>query len=138
MEVFLDSNIFLRAILRDDKKKAAHCLKLFEKVDRGEVGAATSTLVLNEILWVLEGYKVERKEIAERLDAIARSNLEILGTKDSSIVLESLAYYRDLEVDFIDALNACIARENEIQMIVTYDSHFEKLDFVETAMPESI
>lgn len=138
MEVFLDSNIFLRAILRDDKKKAAHCLKLFEKVDRDEVGAATSMLVLNEILWVLEGYKVERKEIAERLDAIARSNLEILGTKDSSIVLESLAYYRDLELDFIDALNACIARENKIQMIVTYDSHFEKLDFVETALPESI
>lgn len=138
MEVFLDSNIFLRAILKDDKEKAEHCLRLFEKVDRGKVRAATSMLVLNEILWVLEGYKVKRKEIARRLEAIARSNIGIVGAEAGSMVLESLAYYRDLEVDFIDALNACIAREKGIQRIVTYDSHFEKLGFIKTALPETI
>ena len=138
MDVFLDSNIFLRAILKDDEKKAEHCLKLFEKVDEGEITAATSMLVLNEILWVLEGYKVGRKEIAERLGAIAASNIKLLAAEDDNIALESLTYYKDLGVDFIDALNACVARKNKIQTIVTYDSHFEKLNFIKAAMPETI
>ena len=138
MDVFLDSNIFLRAILKDDEKKAEHCLKLFEKVDNSEITAATSMLVLNEILWVLEGYKVGRKEIAERLGAIAASNIKLLAAEDDNIALESLTYYKDLGVDFIDALNACVARKNKIQTIVTYDSHFEKLNFIKAAMPETI
>ena len=138
MDVFLDSNIFLRAILKDDEKKAEHCLKLFEKVDNSEITAATSMLVLNEILWVLEGYKVGRKEIAERLGAIAASNIKLLAAEDDNIALESLTYYKDLGVDFIDALNACVARKNKIQTIVTYDSHFEKLNFIKAAMPETL
>lgn len=138
MRIFLDSNIFLRAILKDDEAKAKNCLKLFEKVDRGEIKAATSMLVLNEILWVLEGYKAERAKIAERLKAVATSNVEILGAENGRIVLESIEYYKETGVDFIDALNACIARENKIQVIATYDNHFEKLDFVKAVLPEVI
>ena len=137
MKVFLDSNIFLRAILKDDKAKTKDCLRLFRKVDEGEVMAATSLLVLNEILWVLQGYKVEREEISERLEAIAASNVEILGAENGSIVLESLGYYKELGVDFIDALNSCIARENEIKKIITYDEHFKKIAFVEKIDPSA-
>lgn len=107
-------------------------------MDNSEITAATSMLVLNEILWVLEGYKVGRKEIAERLGAIAASNIKLLAADDDNIALESLTYYKDLGVDFIDALNACVARKNKIQTIVTYDSHFEKLNFIKAAMPETI
>jgi len=138
VRIFLDSNIFLRAILKDDEAKARNCLKLFEKIDKGEITAATSALVLNEILWVLEGYKVEREKIAERLKVIAASNLEILGAENGRIVLESIEYYKEIGVDFIDALNACIARENKIQVIATYDNHFEKLDFVKAVLPEAV
>lgn len=138
MRIFLDSNIFLRAILKDDEVKAKNCLKLFEKVDKDEITATTSMLVLNEILWVLEGYKVERGKIAERLKAIVASNVEILGAENGRIVLESIGYYKEMGVDFIDALNACIARENKIQIVATYDDHFEKLDFVKAVLPEAI
>ena len=137
MKVFLDSNIFLRAILKDDETRTKDCLRLFRKIDGGEVTAATSMLVLNEILWVLQGYKVEREEIAERLEAIAASNVEILGAENDSIVLESLGYYKELGIDFIDALNSCIARENEIKKIVTYDEHFKKIAFVEKVDPSA-
>lgn len=136
MKVFLDSNIFLRAILRDDADKANACLRLLEKIDRGEVEAATSTLVLNEILWVLEGYKVKRLEIAERLEAIAMSEVEILGDAGGNVTMEALGYYRELGVDFTDALNACIARENGIRAVATYDSHFQKLGFIRAIQPD--
>lgn len=138
MKVFIDANVFLRFILQDDEEKAGHCLKLLKKVDRGEVQAATSMLVLNEILWVLEGLNVGREDIAKRIKAIAMSKVEITGHANSSAVLESLGYYEKLDVDFIDALNACIARESGIRDIITYDEHFKKIEFVNKIEPQEL
>jgi predicted nucleic acid-binding protein len=123
--------------LRDDEEKSSHCLKFLEKVDEGEVEAATSLLILNEVLWVLEGLGVEKEDIVKRLKAIAMSNVEILRLENSSTLLESLGYYDELGVDFIDALNSCIARENNLKRIVTYDEHFKKLAFVEGVDPSA-
>lgn len=138
MKVFVDANVFLRSILQDDNEKARHCLKLLEKIDRGEVQAATSMLVLNEILWVLEGLNVGREDIAKRIKAIAMSKVEVLGHANGSAVLESLGYYEELNVDFIDALNACIARESGINDIITYDEHFKKIEFANKIEPQEL
>lgn len=138
MKVFVDANVFLRSILQDDNEKARHCLKLLEKIDRGEVQAATSMLVLNEILWVLEGLNAGREDIAKRIKAIAMSKVEVLGHANGSAVLESLGYYEELNVDFIDALNACIARESGINDIITYDEHFKKIEFANKIEPQEL
>ncbi len=138
MDVFLDTNVFLRAILGDDRVKAKECLNLLEKVDSGKIGAATSILVLNEILWVLEGYGVEKKDIVKRLESIIMSNVKIIGAGDGNIALESLGYYEGLKLDFIDALNACIARKNKIKKIATYDEHFKKIEFLEALKPKEV
>ena len=138
MKVFIDANIFLRSILQDDREKAGHCLKLLKKVDRSEVQAATSMLVLNEILWVLEGLNVGREDIAKRIKAITMSEVEVLGHANASAVLESLSYYEKLDVDFIDALNACIARESGIRDVITYDEHFKKIEFVNKTEPQEL
>ncbi len=134
--IFIDANIFLRAILQDDREKAANCLKFLGRVDRGELEAATSVLVLNEILWVLEGLGVGRQEIVKRLKAIAASNVRVLDCGNSSAVLESLHVYEELGVDFIDALNSCTARENGIMKITSYDEHFDRIKFIERIEPQ--
>jgi predicted nucleic acid-binding protein len=41
-------------------------------------------------------------------------------------------------VDFIDALNACIARESGIRDIITYDEHFKKIEFVNKIEPQEL
>lgn len=59
---FLDSNIFLRPIVKDDPEKVRDCERLFEKIERGAIKAFTSNLVLAEILWVGIGfYKIKKK-----------------------------------------------------------------------------
>lgn len=136
--IFIDTNVFLRSILRDTEEKAEACIKFFEKIDKGEIQAVTSLLVLNELLWVMEGLNIDKKEITKRLKAVVMSKLGLLGVKNGSIVLEALGYYEELGVDFIDALHSCIARENNIKKIVTYDEHFEKLEFVQKIEPEEL
>lgn len=135
--IFVDANIFLRAILQDDRAKAEDCLKFLRMVDQGELEAATSILALNEILWVLEGLGVSRRDIVKRLKAIAASNVEILASADSGGLMESLSLYEELGIDFIDALNAYVARENKISKIVSYDEHFDRLNFVERIEPQN-
>lgn len=136
--IFIDANIFLRAILEDDKEKAKNCLNFLGKIDRGEIEAATSVLVLNEILWVLEGLGIRKQDIVKRLKSIATSNVKILNNANASCVLEALHLYEELGVDFIDALNACTARENKIKKVVSYDMHFDKIEFVERIEPLGI
>jgi predicted nucleic acid-binding protein len=138
MKVFLDTNVFLRAILGDDKEKAKDCLNLLSKVDEGEIDAVTSMLVLNEILWVLEGYGVGREDIVDRIDSIIMSRIEISEAVNGSIALESLRYYEELEVDFADALNSCIAREIKAEKVVTYDEHFKKIGFIKVIEPQEL
>ncbi|MFQ6136371.1 MAG: hypothetical protein ACE5PM_04225 [Candidatus Hydrothermarchaeales archaeon] len=52
------------------------------------------------------------------------------------MALGSLRYCKELGVDFVDVLNACIARENKLREVVTYDNHFGKLDFIEAVPPK--
>jgi len=138
MTVFIDSNIFLRAILRDVPDQAKSCLTLFEMIDRGEIPSCTSMLVLNEILWVLEGLRVPRDEIAKRTGAIAGSRVRLLATSDQDFVEAAIRLYTAKEVDFQDALNAETARAEDIKVIVSYDSHFDEIDFVDRKEPDEI
>ena len=136
--LFVDANIFLRAILQDDREKAENCIRLFEKIDRNKIGTATSLLVINEIVWVLEGLGVEQKEIENRVNAIAQSNIKIVDGLCNEKILEALRYYRDAKIDFVNIINALIARDNRIKQIVSYDKHFDKINLVERVEPQDV
>lgn len=49
---FIDTNIFLRPILKDDKKKVRDCRKLINKIKQGEIKAVTAAIVFAEIAWI--------------------------------------------------------------------------------------
>jgi predicted nucleic acid-binding protein len=70
---FLDTNIFLRLLTRDDEEKATACLALFEQLETGAAEATTSTVVIAEICYVLSSrshYQMQPAAIAERLSPL--------------------------------------------------------------------
>ncbi len=138
MRLFLDASIFLRAILGDVTEKAQHCLNLLGAIDDRQHDASTSVLVLNEILWVLEGLKVPAREIVPRMVAIAQSRVNILPSGNHDSVEQAVDLYASEKVDFQDALNAITARDAGIRVIVSYDRHFDRIDFVERREPDCI
>ncbi len=138
MRLFLDANIFLRAILGDMPEKAGDCLKLFQLIDDRKHEAYTSMLALNETLWVLEGLEVPAEEIAARILAIARSRVEILPSANRDSVEEAMELYGRQRVDFQDALNAITARKAGVGMIISYDKHFDRIEFVERREPDEV
>ena len=64
--IFLDTNVFLRFYLGDDKAKADRCKALLKAVASGKKRAITSTMVIAEIVWVLErSYRRPRRDVAD-------------------------------------------------------------------------
>jgi len=134
---FLDTNIFLRAIVRDDAKKAKECEALLQAIMEKKIRAFTSHVVLSEIAWVGRGvYKMSKQEIIDAVRGIATiKNLKIRDRFNAFIALE---YFEAHNVKFIDAL---IASDSSFVkgafVIVSYDRAFDKLG-IQRVEPDKI
>ena len=53
---FLDTNILLRYLTRDDEEKARRALALLLRVERGEEEVVTSPMVVFETIFTLQRY----------------------------------------------------------------------------------
>ena len=50
---FIDANVFIRHLTRDDPEKAKACFELFQKAGQGEITLTTSEAVVAEVVFVL-------------------------------------------------------------------------------------
>ena len=50
---FVDANVFLRHLTRDDPTMAAACFAVFQRAQRNEVAITTSETVVAEVVYVL-------------------------------------------------------------------------------------
>ena len=132
--IFLDSNIFLRFFLRDDEAKAEQCKDLLLAIATGEQEAMTSTMVIAEVVWVLERtYRCSRKQVAEFVMSLL--GLSHLVLREKHIVEIAISCYAKQNIDFIDAYNAALMSAEGLQIIYTYDRHFAQLPSVESREP---
>ena len=124
---FIDTNIFLRTLLKDEEKTFKDCLKFLIEIKKGKIRAFTSNLVLAEITWtLLKFYKFPKEKIIKGLSSILKlKNLRIVDDFDSFLALE---IYERFPIKFIDALIASNPKifKKEIT-IVSYDKDFDKI-----------
>ncbi len=124
---FLDSNVFLRPIVKDDLQKTKECERLFEKIKKKEIKAFTSNLVLAEIVWVgLKVYKIKKDELIKAIKGILDfKNLKVINNLNPRLAIE---IYEKFRVKFIDALNASNPQifKKEV-VVVSYDKDFDKI-----------
>ena len=124
--IFVDTNIFLRFLTRDEEKQYQACRKLFRQAQKGKIKLITSPLVVFELIWTLASYYQEPKEkIVEKiLSLLEFPNLEV---EQREIFLEALLLWQEKNIDFNDAFNFVWAQKKKVSRICSYDSHFDKL-----------
>lgn len=133
-DLFVDANIFLRFLLRDDHKKAERCKKLFEKAKKGKIRLFTSDLVIAEVVWTLESfYKLSKKEVSENVRRLL--TLENLGISGASLLIEALVIYEEKNIDFIDAYNYILMLRGGLEGIASYDTDFDNLYGIKRQKP---
>ena len=135
---YLDPNVIIRYLTRDDERKAAACYRLFERVSNGDEELTTSVATIAEATYVLSSqrgpYRLQPDEIAARLHPIV--SLRGLVMPDKRVCIRALDVYAQYSfLDFADALGVAHMAARGIAEIVSYDRDFDRLPEVARVEP---
>jgi predicted nucleic acid-binding protein len=125
-KVFVDSNIFLRYLLKDDEKQFAQAATWIERARRGEVTLVVGPPVFFEIAWTLKRCKFKKEDIISVLASLlATPNLTVY---DREIAMEAVEMAKETGIDFSDCYIVASARHGEVDCLVTFNRrHFVDL-----------
>ena len=135
---FLDTNVILRYLTRDDEVKAEACYQLFQQVKDGEEELFTCEAIVAEVTYVLSssraGYRLSHEEIRDRLLPIL--TLRGLKLPQKRICLRALdTYASHAHLDFEDALALEHMRQQGLTKIVSYDGDFDYMIGIQRVEP---
>jgi predicted nucleic acid-binding protein len=131
---FVDTNIFLRYLTKDDPPKYEKCREMFKRAMHGEIGIATSGMVIAELVWTLQSYyKVAKAEVIEKVSVILGT--ENLFIPDKDVLADALVLYGRKNIDFIDAYNAVFMKYHGLREIYSYDEDFEMIEDIKRKEP---
>lgn len=124
--VFIDTNVFLRALVKEDEQAYQQCISFLKKTSEGKIKAITSTLVFLEINFVLLSfYKFPKEKVQQALESIL--DLPHLKIVDIFNMREAIEIYKETKIKFVDCLLASLLKKKDLK-IVSYDLDFDKLN----------
>jgi len=126
--VVIDTNLLVRYLTQDDPQKAKAVDKLLNQAMAGELRILVPSIVIAELIWVLESfYKMKQGAIVELIEAIFST--PGLDVTDKPLITSAINNYRDKNIDFIDAWIVEFAKDRGIQTVYTYDKkHFKNIE----------
>jgi predicted nucleic acid-binding protein len=134
---FLDTNIILRYLTRDDEAKAAACLELLQRVSSDEERVTSSETVFAEVVYVLASkkhYALPPDAIRARVGPIL--NLRGLRMPGKAALLRALDVYAAYPgLDIEDALSVAHMERQGVVGILSYDTGFDQIDVIQRYEP---
>jgi predicted nucleic-acid-binding protein len=124
---WLDTNVILRFLIRDNESLFEKARKLFTEAEQGNLRLFLHPLVVAELVWTLDSfYGYTKKEIITVVGALIEADGIYLQELD--IVRNALYLYEEKNVDYIDAYLAAYAISNKPDAVYSFDKkHFGKL-----------
>jgi predicted nucleic acid-binding protein len=129
MMEFLDANVILRFLTKDDPAKANRCFELFARVKAKEIVLTTSESVLAEVVYVLSS----KSQYDQPRENIRRMMLPLVGLPGLKILhrralLRALDIFSTSRLDFEDALSIAHMERLKVKTIVSYDKDFDGIE----------
>lgn len=122
--MFIDTNYFLRFLLRDINNQYLETKTLFLSASEGKTALITSTIVFFEIYWVLSSYYGKNKvEVANVLEKIL--SLNFIELEEREVLFNALSLFQKTSFDLEDCYNIYYAKSKVIRSFKTFD---KKLD----------
>lgn len=130
--IFLDANIFLRALTRssDPDVQAMNQMAgdLLRRAERGDIDVTTSDAVIAEVAFILTSRSHYQQTVADAAGQLGVT-LRLRGVKlrDKRVVLRALDLWTTHpKLGFVDALTASYAQQPDVDL-ATFDSDFDHL-----------
>ena len=136
MARFLDTNILLRHLTRDDEEKAEACRSLLLLVEQGQEVVVTSDLVIWETVFVLQSprqYGLPRDRIRQLLEPLI--NLRGLRLTRKGIYKRVFDLYCAKGISFADAYNAAYMEARGLNEVYSYDTDFDRIEGISRVEP---
>ena len=131
----IDTNLLVRYLTEDDPQKAKAVDNLLNKAENGEIGILVPSIVVAELVWVLESfYKMNPVEIAELVEAVL--NTPGVEVTEKSLIASALQIYKTKNIDFIDTWISGFAKQKGVKTIYTFDKkHFKNINGIDIRSP---
>lgn len=135
MNCFLDSNIWLRFLLKDKPSSFKNCLKFFEDVESGRIKPYTSTIVLLEVNYILSKfYKLNGRETINTLEGILKTrNLTLIEKTDFK---KAFNLHQKYKIKLADCLITTQVPQKAV--LCTYDEDFIKIPRLKVKTPSQL
>jgi predicted nucleic-acid-binding protein len=99
----LDTNVLVRYLAQDDRIQSPIATKFLEGSLTKEEPGFVTTVVLAELVWVLESnYQLGREQVANLLDGLLRANQ--LKFQDPDSANQAVRDFRTGKADYVDCL----------------------------------
>lgn len=132
---FIDTNVWLRFFLADNKRQFEDCKKFLTLNEQGRFKIYTSTVVLLEIAFTLKSfYHIRKKQIISDLETLlAARNLTLI---EKTSFIKALALFKRHQIKLADCLIASQLPKDVT--ICTYDREFKKIKDLISLTPKEI
>lgn len=134
---FIDTNVFIRYLTRDDEAKASASGEIIRRLELGEEEMLTSEMVIGEVVYILSArghYGLRPADIRDRLAPVVQAHC--LRLPEKRTVLRALDVYAAYPfLDFEDALSVAHMESAGISEIVSYDRGFDRVAGVSRVEP---
>lgn len=118
--IFVDTNYFLRFLVRDVEDQYQEVRQLFERGITKEKKLFTSLIVLFEIYWVLSSfYKQDKREIAKILAEILK--MKFISINERDLLLKALEVYKTGNLGLEDSYNLVFSKAKKASAFASFD-----------------
>jgi len=127
-EPAVDTDVLIRLLTGDDRRKQADARALFEAVEAGTLMFAVPDTVIADAVFVLGSprlYARPRVQVAELLSRLVR--LPHFKVANRRTVLRALDVYAATNLDFGDAMLVAAVQRSGAQVIYSYDRDFDRI-----------
>ena len=133
---FLDTNILLRYLVRDNEDQALRAFALLVRVERGQELVETSSLDVFEVIFSLHRrYRMPRRQIRDLVMPIIVLNGFQL--EDKHLFERALNLFIERNADFADAYNVAVMEERGIDELYSWDADFDRFPGVTRVEPDA-
>lgn len=133
---YVDTDVIIRLLTRDDKQKCKDTTALFKRVAEGDLILSAPDTVIADAVFVLSSpnlYDLPRTEIRALLATLL--NYPNFKVDNKQVVIKALDFYAEKNIDFGDAMLAVLTYESSDKLIYSYDHDFDKIPDIKRREP---
>jgi predicted nucleic acid-binding protein len=117
---FVDTNYFIRFLLKDVPAQYSKARKLFEKGLRGNISLFSSVIVFFELCWVFSSfYKKSKDEVIQILLDVMK--MSFIDFENRDLLEASLLLFQDTSLELEDCYNLVYAKSIGVSEFASFD-----------------